>query len=84
MENPAEILRRRRGVGTLFRTRQNGSLKMWNKIKSGFAYGVGGAIGWRLGNWLAGLLAKLFFWIVALGGLGLFAGAGDALKAIIE
>ncbi|WP_341742868.1 hypothetical protein [Azonexus hydrophilus] len=46
---------------------------MWQKIKSGFAYGVGGAIGWRLGNWLATLLVKLFFWIVALIGLGVTA-----------
>lgn len=49
---------------------------MWHKIKSGFAYGVGGAIGWRLGNWLVNVVLRLLLWIAGLVGVGFFATSG--------
>lgn len=33
---------------------------MWDAIKKGFGYSLGGAIGWRLGNLVFNLLARVW------------------------
>ncbi len=48
----------------------------WSKVKSGFAYGLGGGagarIGWSLSGWLIGIVGWIFRWllIIVVGGWG--------------
>ena len=37
---------------------ENNKKTMWQMIKAGFAFALGGSIGWRLGNFIADLFGK--------------------------
>lgn len=41
---------------------------MWNYIKRGFGYGLGGRIGWELGGLIWGMVRKLIVWIMLAAG----------------
>lgn len=41
---------------------------MWNYIKRGFGYGLGGRIGWEVGGLIWGMLRKLIVWIMLAAG----------------
>lgn len=42
---------------------------MWNYIKRGFGYGLGGRIGWELGGLVWGMVRKLIVWIMLAAGV---------------
>lgn len=39
---------------------------MWKMIKNGFGLGFGGALGWSLGQWVAGLVKRFIILMLSL------------------
>lgn len=48
-------------------------MSIWNTLKRGFGYGLGGRIGWELGGWIWSLVVRLVTWLVMAVGAMMFA-----------